>query len=206
MFANRNFFSRLGFIEEYEVVGKVDFELFPKPLAEKFRRDDESVLATGTPMPQMVELFLSRQGLPDWFVTNKVPVLDASGKPAGVMGTVQRYDHSSGLASGDAVIARAVKLLLDRPDGIRSLAELAESLGIAYRSFDRRFKQQTGLTPKQFLGRSRIQLACERLRDTPDSIAEIAIDLGFCDQSALTSQFRNRMGLTPLRYRRQFGR
>ena len=46
--ANRNFFVRLGFDEESMIIGKEDYELFPKPLATKFRKDDERVLATGT--------------------------------------------------------------------------------------------------------------------------------------------------------------
>lgn len=38
------------------------------------------------------------------------------------------------------------------------------------------------------------------------AFGEIALELGYCDQSAFTSQFRQRMGITPLRYRREFGR
>ena len=70
--ANRNFFARLGFDEESKIIGKEDYELFPKPLATKFRKDDERVLATGTTMPQMVEMFLNRHGLPDWFMTQRI--------------------------------------------------------------------------------------------------------------------------------------
>ncbi|MEM0969978.1 MAG: AraC family transcriptional regulator, partial [Verrucomicrobiota bacterium] len=79
-------------------------------------------------------------------------------------------------------------------------------LGMSHRHFDRRFKEDTGLTPNQFLGRSRIQNACHLLQTTDTPIAQIALDLGFCDQSAFTAQFRRRMGQTPLRYRKTFGR
>ncbi|MEM7602603.1 MAG: PAS domain-containing protein [Verrucomicrobiota bacterium] len=95
VFANRVFFERLGFSEEEQIVGKDDFELFPRPLATKFRRDDESVMRTGISSPRMVELFLTRHGLPEWYVTNKRPVLNQKGQPAGVMGTVQRYDQGA---------------------------------------------------------------------------------------------------------------
>ncbi len=205
VFANAHFFSRLGFKEECEIVGQEDFALFPKPLAAKFRADDERVLSTGTEMPAMVELFLSRQGLPDWFLTNKIPVRNSKGAPIGIMGTVQRYDQSRGLSSADPAIARAVELMLHKPGEINSLSQLAKFLGMSHRHFDRRFKQDTGLTPKQFLGRSRIQDACRILRQTNEPIGEIALELGYCDQSALTSQFRQRMGFTPLFYRKRFG-
>jgi PAS domain S-box-containing protein len=206
IYANRHFFERLGFETETEIIGKDDFELFPKSLAAKFRRDDERVLETGEEMARMVELFLSRQGLPAWFITNKMPVLGRSGKPAGVMGTVQRYNQSRGLSSTDPSIAEAVKRMLERPGEIVSVTELARELQLSHRHFDRRFKEDTGLTPKQFLGRSRVQLACQLLQQTDQSIGEIALDLGYCDQSAFTAQFRRRMGFTPHRYRKQFGK
>jgi len=139
-----------------EIVGQGDFELSPKPLARKFRDDDQRVLETGEEMPQIVELFLSRQGLPDCFLTTKMPIRDLTGKPAGIMGPVQR------------------------------------------------FKEDTGLTPKQFLGRSRVQLGCQMPQQTAASIAEIAIDFGYCDQNAFAAQFRQRMGFTSNRYRKTF--
>lgn len=205
VFANRFFYERLGFTEESEIVGKNDHELFPKPLATKFREDDTKVLATGESMPRMVELFLSRQGLPDWFITNKMPVIGVEGDTVGIMGTVQRYDQARSLRSPDRVVAKAVELMLEHPGEIDSLARLANELGLSHRHFDRRFKEDTGLTPKQFLGRSRVQAGCKRLRETDATIADIALDLGYCDQSAFTSQFRTRMGFTPAKYRRQMG-
>jgi AraC-like DNA-binding protein len=54
--------------------------------------------------------------------------------------------------------------------------------------------------------RSRIEKACQRLRETEKSITDIAYELGFCDQSAFTAQFRKRMTLTPKKYREQYGR
>lgn len=205
VYANRHFYERLGFGSEEEIVGKEDFELFPKPLATKFRLDDQRVLRTGELMPRMVELFLSRQGLPDWFITSKLPVKGSKGRIVGVMGTVERYDHDRGLASSDAAIAKAVKQMLESPGEINSLNALAKQLGLSHRHFDRRFKEDTGLTPKQYLGRSRVQAACRLLRQSDSAIAEIAFDLGYCDQSAFTAQFRQRMGITPLRYRKQYG-
>lgn len=205
VFANRAFFERLGFREEREIVGRDDFELFPRPLAEKFRADDERVLAEGAPMPGMVELFLDRQGLPGWYLTDKLPLLGKGGKPVGVMGTVQRYDQSRGLDSPDRLIAAAVRRMLERPGEVRSLSGLAEELGLSHRQFDRRFKAATGLTPRQFLLRARVQQACRRLLETRVPISEIALESGFCDQSAFTAQFRARMGMTPLAYRRRGG-
>ena len=204
LYANPTFYRRLGLSCESEVVGKEDFELFPKPLAEKFRHDDETLLKTGKPLPSMVELFLSQQGLPDWFTTNKVPVLNRKGKAVGVMGTVQSYDHNQYALPGDTVISRAANLILKTPEQVGSLQELARGFDISYRHFDRLFKEATGMTPIQFLGRSRITRACTLLRDSRSSIADISFELGYCDQSALTSQFSKHMGFTPQQYRKRY--
>src|SRR5688572_26282304 len=74
MGASRQFFERFGFSEEAQIIGKDDFELFPTRLAESFRRDDEEVMRSGEPKLNIVELFFTQQGIPDWFVTNKLPL------------------------------------------------------------------------------------------------------------------------------------
>ena len=54
--------------------------------------------------------------------------------------------------------------------------------------------------------RVKIEKACKLLRDTEKALVEIGLELGFCDQSAFTAQFRKRMSMTPRQYRAQFGR
>ena len=72
--ANRHFYERLGFQSERGLIGKDDFALFPARLAEHFRRDDAEAMRTGTPKLNIIELFFNRQGIPDWFLTHKLPV------------------------------------------------------------------------------------------------------------------------------------
>jgi AraC-like DNA-binding protein len=76
---------------------------------------------------------------------------------------------------------------------------------MSHRQLNRRFKEATGLTPQQFMMRSRIERACEELRKTDRPLSDIAYELGFCDQSAFTAHFRKRMTLTPKKYREQYG-
>ena len=94
-----------------------------------------------------------------------------------------------------------------RPEGnnASSINRLAKANGMSHRQLNRRFKEATGLTPQQFMMRSRIEQACEELRETDRPLSDIAYELGFCDQSAFTAQFRKRMALTPKKYREQYG-
>ena len=202
--ANRSFLERFGFREESEIIGRDDFELFPEGLAENFRRDDREVMRSGRPKLHLVELFLNRLGLVDWFVTNKLPIFDRSGKAIGVMGTVQDYDIQRRVSYPFPEIEKAVALIRrDFREPLR-MADVARDVGLSIRQFDRKFKQALSITPKSFLLKTRIQNACERLRQAGDSVGDVALQLGFSDQSSFTVLFRREMGMTPLKYRQRY--
>ena len=85
-----------------------------------------------------------------------------------------------------------------------SIQFLADSCELSLRQFERKFKQYFNLNPQQFIIKMRINDACALLRERSQSIGEIAIDLGFYDQSSFTRQFKKAMGLNPLQYQKQF--
>lgn len=201
--ANRAFWERLGANCEAGVIGKNDFELFPERLARKFRADDEQVIATGRPKLKIVELFFNRQGLPDWYFTNKFPVFGRDGSVIGVMGTVQSYTGRKTAFVPHQQIDRAVAYLREHFREPVNLTALARRTGMSVRQFNRRFREVFGTNPRTFLIKTRIQAACEILRTTDQPIAAIALDFGFCDQSAFTQHFRRHMGLTPAAYRKR---
>ncbi|NNE90090.1 MAG: PAS domain-containing protein, partial [Verrucomicrobiales bacterium] len=89
--ANRALLQLYGYSDETKFWGVTDFELLPYSLAEKFRQDDLRVLETGEPMLEIVEVFINRQGIPEWFLTNKLPIRDLDDRVIGVMGTIQDY-------------------------------------------------------------------------------------------------------------------
>jgi transcriptional regulator GlxA family with amidase domain len=154
----------------------------------------------------LVELFLNQQGIPAWYQTNKFPVLDPTGQVFGIMGTVQRYEKSGLTVSMDSKVEILAKELRGEINNPVSIAKLAKKIGLSHRQLNRRFKEATGLSPQQFQVRVKIEKACKLLRDTEKALVEIGLELGFCDQSAFTAQFRKRMSMTPRQYRTQYGR
>ena len=64
-------------------MGKTDFDVLPRSLAEKYRADDESIARTGTPLLRQIELFVDEEGIPDWYLTAERPVCDAGGRVIG---------------------------------------------------------------------------------------------------------------------------
>jgi AraC-like DNA-binding protein len=81
------------------------------------------------------------------------------------------------------------------------LAEIARHAGFSERQLQRLFRRVFGMTIQQFIIRSRIHAAIHELTHSERSIAEIAISLGFSDQSAFSNRFREATGTPPRSYR-----
>jgi PAS domain S-box-containing protein len=71
---------------EADVVGKDDFELFPKELAEGFFKDDQSVIQTGQPVVNREEYVLDDKGEKRWLSTSKLPLKDQNDQIVGLVG------------------------------------------------------------------------------------------------------------------------
>lgn len=203
MCANTAFLERLGLTSESEIIGKTDYELFPKSLAEHFRADDEWVLRTGQAKLHIVELFINPDGLPDWYLTNKLAVRGKNGAVIGVMGTTQNYQYDKRFIQPYLQIEPAIDYIRRNFREMISVKEIAEEVGLSVRQLERRFQEILKMSPREFITKLRIKTACEELTRGNDSILQIALSLGFYDQSSFTMQFRQHMGVTPLHYRKQ---
>jgi AraC family transcriptional regulator len=82
------------------------------------------------------------------------------------------------------------------------LAEIAAEARLSPFHFCRSFKATTGLTPAQWLLHKRVQRAVELLRDTDLPLAEIALEVGYANQSAFTAAFSRVMKIAPGAFRR----
>jgi AraC-like DNA-binding protein len=204
MCANRIFYERFGFRCEDDLVGKNDFDIFPQQLAVNYRRIDEEVIATAQPKLNIVELFFNRQGIPDWFITSKLPILGRRGQVMGIMGITQSYEGKKEVMRPYLQIDRAVTYIREHFRQRISVEELAALVHLSPRQLHRKFVETFGSSPQVFIMKLRIQAACEMLQREDALIADVARDLGFCDQSSFTHHFHKHVGLTPLKYVRQF--
>ncbi len=80
------------------------------------------------------------------------------------------------------------------------LEQLAALCGLSRYQFLRRFEKTTGVTPHAWLTRLRLEHACRLMRHSNSSIAEVASDVGFYDQSHFNRAFRQAYGVPPSRY------
>lgn len=82
-----------------------------------------------------------------------------------------------------------------------SLRDLAVQAGLSTHHFGEAFKASTGTSPHRYLVERRIRRAKELLLGAEQSIAEIAISVGFASHSHFTDNFRKLTGTTPSRFR-----
>jgi AraC-like DNA-binding protein len=82
-----------------------------------------------------------------------------------------------------------------------ALADLARDAAMSPYHFLRTFRRVAGMTPHQYLLRTRLNRAAVRLRTSSESISAIAFDVGFGDLSTFNRRFRRFMGCSPGTYR-----
>ncbi len=203
MRGNQNYLARFNLPSEADLIGLTDYDIMPAVLADHFKKDDEEVMRTKEPKLHIIELFFNRQGLPDWYITNKLPVFSRKAKVIGVMGIIRSHAGTHDHNQSYSRIAPAVEYLREHFRDKISIENLAKIAGLSSRQFGRCFAEAYGISPQTFLIKMRVQAACELLRNSNDELADIAMSLGFYDQSSFTLQFRQHMGQTPRRYRAQ---
>jgi AraC-like DNA-binding protein len=202
---NRAFLLNYSLEQLDDVVGKTDADLSPAHLADQFRTDDELVLA-GERIVNRVELVGRFDHAATWSITNKVPLHDARGRLYGTAGTTRAVGESEAvLAVEDArlsVVVSGIRAHVAQPLETAALARMA---GLSVRAFERRFRQLFHVAPQQYVRRLRVRLACHALVFGHRTLAEVADDHGFCDQSHFTREFRKETGMTPREYQQRYG-
>ncbi|MEV2211721.1 helix-turn-helix domain-containing protein [Streptomyces sp. NPDC050997] len=85
-----------------------------------------------------------------------------------------------------------------------TLEVLARQAAVSPRTFSRRFVEETGYTPMQWVMRARIDMARELLERSQLSVEQIAADVGLGTGANLRSHFQRILDTTPSQYRRTF--
>lgn len=105
------------------------------------------------------------------------------------------------VALADKQIGIAIRAIHADPARRWTLQELAGRAGMSRSSFALKFKETAGETPMEYLSRWRMLLAADKLENSNDPIARIAVALGYESESAFSTAFKRVMGCSP----RQFG-
>jgi AraC family transcriptional activator of mtrCDE len=117
----------------------------------------------------------------------------------------ERNAATSGVLAllADARLAASVQGMLSAPERAWTIAELGDLAAMSRATYARHFNERAGVTVMDFLTQIRMTIACDLLRRTQRSAAEIGEAVGYQSEAAFGKAFAQSVGVTPGRYRRR---
>jgi transcriptional regulator GlxA family with amidase domain len=83
---------------------------------------------------------------------------------------------------------------------------LAGKINAGHRTFERRFKQATNNTVKEYIQRVRVEAAKQFFEASQKNVLEVMLDVGYTDTKAFRDIFKRVTGLTPIEYRNKYAK
>lgn len=109
----------------------------------------------------------------------------------------------SGITTTADKIRESARWIKENYGSSISVAQAAEAAAMSRRNFQRRFKCEFGITPLEYLLRTRFEIVCDLLRSTNLPVDKIARRCGMGDGNRLGRLFKERYGMSPTQYRVQ---
>lgn len=104
-------------------------------------------------------------------------------------------------ALASKTVVQKIKTLIEQAEKPPTLDELGQAVGLSPFHLQRLFKQETGLSPKQFAQAFRLGKLKEQLRMN-DTVTQAMYEVGYGSSNSLYRSANTQMGMTPLAYRR----
>lgn len=200
---NVSFLLNFGVSNRAEIIGRTDYDLCSEVLANQYRIDDERVLK-GERILYQVELIGRFDHTVRWCVTSKVPLHDVKNRIVGTAGVTRPLSKQPDRPTVDSPLSGAIRLISQRFSEHIANEDLAAACKLSVRAFERRFRVAYHCSPHDYVRQLRVRMSCGALVFSQKSIAAIAIESGFADQSHFTREFGRVMGETPRAYRARF--
>ena len=197
---NQAFADRAGAHTPAEVVGRSATELFPAELALNYERQDAMVLRTGQSLRSELEMITRPDGSIGWYVTSKTR-LGTAEKPLGIASVSVDLRVPADASGPHGGLALAISFARAHATESKTVSDVAAAAGLTTTQLERSLRRALGISTKQLMLRFRLEMALACLRSTDSSMAQIANECGYYDQSAFTRQFRRVVGMSPGAYR-----
>ncbi|MEW2402372.1 helix-turn-helix domain-containing protein [Streptomyces sp. NPDC046862] len=119
-------------------------------------------------------------------------------------GQAQFILHPQPPAPAGATLEPLLHWMEENAERDLTLDDIAAHAGTSARTLNRRFREQTGTTPLQWLHRARVRRAQHLLENTDRAVEHIAHQAGFGSSTAFRDRFKRVVGISPQAYRRAF--
>ena len=141
-----------GLQTEADVLGKTDFELFPKELAEKFSEDDQLVMNTGNPVLSREEYIIDSNGKKKWLYTSKIPLRDSENNIIGLIGIGRDITEHKLIEEALRETAEKFKLIFENAfDGVSIYNEDPDPLKRTIVDCNPRYAEMAGRSREELL-------------------------------------------------------
>ncbi|MCP5159242.1 MAG: AraC family transcriptional regulator [Gammaproteobacteria bacterium] len=113
-------------------------------------------------------------------------------------------EEATGWLAGlrDRFVGKALALLHEHPDRSWTVDDLGREVGLSRSAIHERFVNLLGHPPMQYLANWRIQLGARLLRESHQTVATIALDVGYDSEAAFSRAFRRIVGMPPATWRK----
>jgi transcriptional regulator GlxA family with amidase domain len=106
----------------------------------------------------------------------------------------------------DAAIKKTQEYIEKHVQNKVGVDELADSVAMGRRSFERRFKLATGNTVLEYIQRIKIEAAKRSFENSRKNINEVMYEVGYTDTKTFRTVFKKITGLTPVEYRNKYNK
>jgi len=105
---------------------------------------------------------------------------------------------------GDETVLKVQEFIENNPSAVFSVDEICDKFSVGRRTFERRFKKNTGNSLPEYMQRVKVELAKKHLETGRKTVNEIIYETGYNDIDAFRKVFKKFTDLSPIDYRKKF--
>ncbi len=105
---------------------------------------------------------------------------------------------------GDEVVLKAQEFIENNPTTSFSVDQVCDKVGVGRRTFERRFKKNTGNSIVEYIQRVKVEFAKQLLEKGAKTVNEIIYETGYKDIDAFRKVFKKFTDLSPIDYRKRY--
>lgn len=193
--------TRCNLKNKQDAIGKTAHDLFPTTMASRYAAQDDLLFGSGKAVVDRLDMTLYNNRRPGWCLSNKQSVYNHNGTLLGLICISKDLTDLTREGLLDHRFADAVDFIQNNFHRPLCLKELADFADMSVAQLDRRMKRVFHTSTGMFVRKTRLDAAIHALTHTQESVAQISVDCGFFDQSALSRQCRQVTGLSPTQLR-----
>lgn len=198
---NMSLIERHGLEHKDQAIGRRPSDICPGEFGRVPAQQDAEVLRTNRPLLNHLEMQWQLPHQPCWCLTTKLPLHDSNGNVVGLIGISRDLRAPIKAQEIPPAVATALHRFEHNLCERTTPSELAAWSRMSPGRFARLIKRFFGLTPSQYISQVRIAAASTCLRESQQTVAEVAAACGFEDHSSFTRAFRKIVGVSPTQFR-----